>query len=223
MWHKGKCNTLVGLKNGNWYSKTCGFLPTLFYDSVIHRESLCLGKFPRYCLLGASWEAKWGKPCFLLALLPCPVLHHLSLAKSLHDLWWDQADQNENLLRKKQQVFLNLDLVPAFPQVNLFHSQTVCQRDREDSVPLDFILSPISTPAMGKDPMTAGNSFTCFLITWLRELQSRKDNLYCETHNERLEFITAGLLIYTRLCKIQTRLYSETLPINAHQQVQQRF
>lgn len=110
---------------------------------------------------------------------------------------------------------------PACQQVNFFHSQTLFARGTKT------ILCPWTSSslplAMGKDPMTAGNSFTCFLVTWLQELQSRKDNLYCETHNKRSEFITEGLLIYTRLCKIQTRLYSAAIHINAHQWVQERF
>lgn len=179
---------------------------------------------PKILFVVSRLGSKVRKPLLSPSLVPVPCVTPFLLGWILGwSLEWPSWPEWKSFY-EKQQVFLNLDLLPCLPTGEpLSYSGSVCQRDQEDSVPLDFILSPISTLAMGKDPMAAGNSFTCFLIIWLQELQSRKDNLYCETHNKRLEFITAGLLIYTRLCRIQTRLYSAAIHINAHQQVQERF
>lgn len=82
-------------------------------------------------------------------------------------------------------------------------------------MPLYFTLSPISTLAMGKDPMTAGNSFTCFLKSHDSRNCSLGRTIYIVRHTIiSYEFITVGLLIELRLSKIQ-RLYSATIHISA--------
>lgn len=158
-------------------------------------------KFPRYCLLWVcrfywGWGTKGEKHHFLLALLLRAVLKHLSLTESCNKgpSGPAQLASKETFLSKSSK-FLWILLVRCLATGNTFHSQGWFLSRAAGLYPPCSVLSPIRARAAGKDLLTAGNSFTCFWITGLQELQSRKNNLYCGTYNKRLEFITAGLLM----------------------------